>query len=317
MCCRGEWILWVMDGYKMMGKLSKLDTGPSRPSVFYFAETRICPPRPASRLRPPTVSPRTELLLFILHRDLSQPSSLSRNDTTSLALSPFVTDGPFLVPAHPAGTNLENPQRCQPGASDPNQGVKSQQSPQRNQRELDGMGGPIPAHCQATHENHAAENGSDLSTQPQMVSQGPALPRLHGSLERCRAAMSALTGRESLKSLQGRRSTQAQLWSLHPARLVQRSFFSLSPAFWVALLALVRRRLLFDSESVPPFFSCWSSHVRPGRWVGFQQIRLNRAPPADDTLCSSHTPGVAAVPILDSGPASSSHPARKVKKKLV
>lgn len=98
-------------------------------------------------------------------------------------------------------------------------------------------GSQIPAHCQATHENHAAENGSDLSTQPQMVSQGPALPRLHGSLERCRAAMSALTGRESLKSLQGRRSTQAQLWSLHPARLVQRSFFPSRLLFgWLCLL---------------------------------------------------------------------------------
>ncbi|KAH6994891.1 hypothetical protein EDB80DRAFT_688910 [Ilyonectria destructans] len=93
MCCRGEWILWA-----------------------------------CVQPRPPTVSPRTELLLFIL-RDLSQPSGLSRNDKTSLTLSPFVTDGPFLVPAHPAGTNLENPQRCQPGASDPKQGVKPQQSP--------------------------------------------------------------------------------------------------------------------------------------------------------------------------------------------
>lgn len=154
-------------------------------------------------------------------------------------------------------------------------------------------GSQIPAHCQATHENHAAENGSDLSTQPQMVSQGPALPRLHGSLERCRVAMSALTGRESLKSLQGQAKHSGPTVELASGPPRPTLFFSLSPAFWVALLALVRRRLLFDSESVPPFFSCWSSHVRTGRWVGFQQIRLNRAPPAaDDTLCSAHTPPV-------------------------
>lgn len=37
-------------------------------------------------------------------------------------------------------------------------------------------GSQIPAHCQATHENHAAENGSDLSMHPQMVSQDPPWP---------------------------------------------------------------------------------------------------------------------------------------------